>query len=1207
MFEPFLSPDAITQLAQAEAASTKAQKRTPEQMEAIYYHGQNILVSASAGSGKTFVMVERIVDMLKRGVAINQLFISTFTVKAAGELKERLADKLGQVLAEPQDPALLAHLSTQLADLETADIGTMDAFTQKVVSQYGYLLGLSPQYRVLTDKSEQDTLKKEVFDDLFEDYMAGDQATTFRALVRNFSGNRKDTKGFQEVVEQVYAFVQSTPNPQVWLAERFLPAQDDPDQVLAELRGRGLALLDEVDRFFQHHLAHEALLFPKAKYLDNVQLIVDRLAGIELTAAMSEIEEALQVVADLASSSNGRGLTNATRKEETKAVKEAYNAQRKELIDQVKDWLASLYQTRLVLAYQGGAEPLLLLLRDFVSDFCDQYLQVKQAEKAFEFADISHLAIRILEEFPEVQAAYQARYAEVMVDEYQDTNHTQERLLDLLSRGDNRFMVGDIKQSIYRFRQADPQIFNQKFKHYQADPSAGRLILLKENFRSQTEVLSATNGLFTRLMDEELGDLVYDSSHQLVAGSSGQKVINTANSCQFLIYETDQDSLTDEVDSAGVSQGEVELVVKEIIALHQTGVPFSDITLLVSSRSRNDGILKTFDRYGIPLVADGGELTYLQSVDVLVMLDTLRTINNPLKDYALVALLKSPMFSFVEDELARISLQGEGLDFYEKLCLALSGQGDHPQLVTPHLADKLSHFQNYLTKWRRYAKSHSLYDLIWLIYRDRLYYDHVGLLPNGEKRQANLYALALRANQFEQTGFKGLPRFIRMIDRILASDNDLASVDLPKPKDAVNLMTIHKSKGLQFPYVFILNMDKAFDKRDERARLVISRQHGVGISFLADVKELFEPGATRLPQVLVSMETTAYQANQKELHRASLSEQMRLLYVGMTRAEKKLYLVGKGNQDKLASRFDGHLVDGRLPLLLRDQLTSFQDWVLAVSAADKDLPIGVGFVRDEDLTPDKIGQLATGLGDVVGHQTAVRQTEQIAAALETLEAVDQFNQTYRSAINLPTLRTPSQIKARYQPVLDSEGLSVMEQATKPVSFDLPSFDKDQAVSAIAVGSAIHDLMQRLVIRSAVERADLERALAETACDEAVKARIDLDKLQAFFATDLGRLMQEHADQLVREAPFALIMTDEESGEDFVVRGIIDGFIQLPDRLVLFDYKTDKYKDANQLIERYRPQMALYAQALGRAYGVEQIDRYLVLLGGEHVQVVAVTE
>ncbi|MFA9468061.1 helicase-exonuclease AddAB subunit AddA [Streptococcus sp. E24BD] len=1205
MREPFLTEAEIARLAEAEQTSDKKQKRTKEQIEAIYSHGQNILVSASAGSGKTFVMVERIIDMLKRGVSIKELFISTFTVKAAGELKERLEDKLTGLIAKTSNPEQLAHLSRQLADVQLADIGTMDAFTQKLVGEYGYLLGLSPKFRILTDKSEQDLLKKEVFDDLFDDYMRGTSASVFKQLVRNFSVNRKDVKAFRQVVDQIVTFVQSTPNPQVWLRESFLPEERSSEEVLSALRQSGLGLLDDLEQFFQAHLRHEAQLFPKAKYLENVQVIVDRLTLVELTVSLEELEEQLQYVVDMAATSNGRGLTNATRKEDTKIIKEVYNANRKDLIEQVKAWLAQLYQTRVVLNYQDGALPLLEVLQDFASDFCQQYLQVKQQERAFEFSDISHFAIRLLSEFDEVREAYRQRYQEVMVDEYQDTNHTQECLLELLSQGNNRFMVGDIKQSIYRFRQADPQIFNQKFKQYQIDSSAGRLILLKENFRSQTEVLEATNAIFTRLMDEEIGDLVYDESHNLVAGSPGQTIANTANRCQYLIYDTDQE--LDDDDTNTVTQGEVDLVVKEIIALHQSGVPFSDITLLVSSRSRNDGILRTFDRHGIPLVADGGDMSYLQSVDVLVMLDTLRTINNPLHDYALVALLKSPMFSFTEDELARISLQAdetERLSFYEKLCLAQQGDGQHPHLILPACRDKLSHFQKYLTKWRQYAKGHRLYDLIWLIYQDRLYYDHVGLLPNGEKRQANLYALALRANQFEKTGFKGLPRFIRMIDRILATDNDLASVELAPPKDAVNLMTIHKSKGLQFAYVFILNMDKVFDQRDERAHLVISRQHGVGIKYIADVSADLATETAPLKQVLVSLDTMAYQANQRELRRASLSEQMRLLYVGMTRAEKKLYLVGKGSPEKLAERYEGQLIDGRLPVAHREKLSSFQDWVLAVAKADKDLPIEVSYVRDEDLTPEKIGHLSSSVADWSSRQQAVRQTDDIKLALERLEDVEILNQRYRSAINLPTVRTPSQIKERYQPILDSQALSVMEQVSKPARFDLPIVGGETVATAQLIGSAVHDLMQRVEMKPSVALEDLKQALDEVPASAQVKAKIDLEKLFGFFDTSLGQLLVTHAAQLIREAPFALLTVDEDSKEEFVVRGIIDGFVRLEDRIILFDYKTDKYSDPSQLVARYRPQMSLYAQALQQVYGNQHIEQYLVLLGGDKVEVVS---
>ena len=887
------------------------------------------------------------------------------------------------------------------------------------------------------------------------------------------------------------------------------------------------------------------------------------------------------------------------------------------MIERLRSFDQQLYQLDFIEQHQDECLPLVELLRDFVADFAQSYLERKKAENAFEFGDISHFAIEILETFPEVRRFYQERYHEVMVDEYQDTNHTQERMLDLLSKGQNRFMVGDIKQSIYRFRQADPQIFSDKFKAYQEDSSQGKLIVLKENFRSHLEVLEATNDVFKRLMDEEVGEIDYNETHYLVVGNRAKREPNPANRASFLIYEGSKESPEEEADEGlpqAVSAGEVDLVIKEIIRLHnEEGVAFKDITLLTASRTRNDLILAAFEQHQIPLVPDDGAANYLQSVEVLVMLDTLRTINNPLNDYALTALLKSPMFDFGEDELARLSLQASQEhsqeNLYEKLVNALQGRGLHPALVTQELQKKLQHFHETLQSWRTYSKTHSLYDLIWKIYQDRFYYDMVGTLVNGAQRQANLYALSLRANEYEKSSFKGLSRFIGMIDRILENQHDLASVPVAAPKDAVRLMTIHKSKGLEFKYVFLLNMDKAFNRQDSSSAIILSRTKGVGIKYVADVSVSVEdPYAPN--QLRISMDTLPYQQNLAELQLASLSEQMRLLYVAMTRAETKLYLVGKGSQEVLDKRQWGKSQQGRLSASLRSQLSNFQDWLYAIQAvfSDENLAYETRFVTDEELTAEEIGRINEPVLFPADDLADNRQSDDIRRALDILESVDRLNSQYRSAIELPSVRTPSQIKKFYEPIMDTDGLDIMDERVAfrlQTSFDLPDFGKKAKVTGAQVGSAVHELMQRIPLDKKPDMAVLRSALARVQADEAVKKQIQLPKIASFFETDLGRLLIENSDRVRREAPFAMLKQDEASGQEFVLRGILDGYLLFEDRIILFDYKTDKYKESSELIARYHGQLDLYAQALSRSYGISQIEKYLILLGGEQLQVVKV--
>lgn len=1204
-FKPFLTAEAISSLQQKEAQSSKAQKRTPKQIEAIYSYGNNILVSASAGSGKTFVMVERIIDKILRGITVDRLFISTFTVKAAGELKERLEKKISQALQKATDNDLKTYLNEQLLALQTADIGTMDAFTQKLVNQYGYTLGISPTFRIMTDKSEQDLVKNDVFADLFADYMTGQNQDSFRKLVRNFSGNRKDSSAFRGIVYKIYDFSQATDNPKKWLAEVFLKGARTytdfsaiPDQevmdFLACMHETANQLQDVTD--LEDYKQVTAKGTPTANYkkhLNMIEHLHEWAMHFETLYGHDGLGRLAADVADLIPS--GPAVTVA-------GVKYP-------VFKTLQGRLTGLKHLETIFKYQSESLPLLELLQAFMQDFSEQYLQAKIQENAFEFSDIAHFAIQILEENPDIRELYQDKYHEVMVDEYQDNNHTQERMLELLSNGHNRFMVGDIKQSIYRFRQADPQIFNQKFKDFQEHPEHGKLILLKENFRSQSEVLDATNSVFTHLMDESVGEILYDGMHQLVAGSPAQKEAHPENKTQVLIYDTDDSSeLASSPEEEQINPNEVKLVAKEIIRLHnEEGVAFEDITLLVSSRTRNDGILQTFEHYGIPLVTDGGEQNYLKSVEVMVMLDTLRALDNPLNDYALVALMRSPMFSFNEDDLARLALQTNEdetrANLYQKLEHALANQGQHAELVTPALRQKLKVFMTCFSKWRDFAKWHSLYDLIWKIYNERFYYDYVGNLPRAEQRQANLYALALRANNFEKTGFKGLSRFIRMIDRVLESENDLADVEVALPKHAVNLMTIHKSKGLEFKYVFILNIDKKFSIQDMMSPLILSRQNGAGIKYLADMREELDTDV--FPTVKVSMDTLPYQLNKRELRLATLSEQMRLFYVAMTRAEKKLYLVGKASSEKLVDKYSGKSENNHLPVAEREAFMTFQDWMLAIHEAYKNLPFKVEFVTDEDLTEEKIGQIEVKSAIKPDDLSNNRQSENIAEALDRLEAVEELNAKYQSAINLPSLRTPSQVKKLYEPVMDTDGVDVMAKTdhVKP-SFALPDFSKKAKVEATAIGSAMHELMQRISLSQKVTLEDISTALAQVSAEDEVKARIRLENVLDFFENStLGQLIQQNTDKIYREAPFAMLKEDPESKEKFVVRGIVDAYLLLEDRLVLLDYKTDKYTNSEEIKDRYQGQMALYAEALSKSYHIDQVDKYLVLLGGERLEVV----
>ena len=1210
----FLSQEEIAALQVAEAQSNKKPKKTAEQIQAIYSSGKNILVSASAGSGKTFVMAERILDQLARGVEIRQLFISTFTVKAATELKERLEKKISQQIQETQDLELKKHLGRQLADLPNAAIGTMDSFTQKFLAKHGYLLDLAPNFRILQNESEQLLLKNEVFRQVFEHHYQGKDKDNFSRLVKNFAGRSKDARGLRKQVYMIYDFLQSTSNPQAWLEDSFLKGFEEADFTVAKekLAEDIKERLWDLESFFRYHLDNDAKEFGKAAYLESVQQVLDEIGALSHKSTFDNIQKVLERVVSISKDKGGRALTNASRKAELQELKEAYNQERKDKFEKLIALNDQITLLKFQEEYHQESWDLAKTFQVFMRDFVDAYRQRKREENAFEFADISHYTIEILENFSQVRQEYQERFHEVMVDEYQDTNHIQERMLELLSNGHNRFMVGDIKQSIYRFRQADPQIFNEKFHRFAQDSKEGQLILLKENFRSSSEVLDATNDVFKHLMDEEVGEISYDGMHQLVFGNTDIKP-DPENRAEVLLYDKDDCDSDDEEELAtNKLTGEMRMVLKEIIHLHNDkGVPFKDMALLTASRSRNDQVLLALSEYGIPVKTDGAQNNYLQSLEVQVLLDTLRVIHNPLQDFALVALMKSPMFNFDEDELARLALQKSEdkvqENFYEKLVNAQAQTSLQKDLIKTELHKKLDFFMETVQAWRLYSKTHSLYDLIWKIYSDRFYYDYVGALPNGQSRQANLYALALRADQFEKSNFKGLSRFIRMIDQVLEAQHDLANVAVAPPKDAVELMSIHKSKGLEFPYVFILNIDQQFNKQDSMSEVILSRRNGLGLKYVArvatDAKEEYVPSTIKL-----SIPSLTYTQNEDELQLASYSELMRLLYVAMTRAEKKLYLVGKGSREKLESKEYPTNGQGLLTRQTRLDAQNFQDWIWAIYQAfsKEDLHFIVRFEGEEQLTEEAIGKLETKSQLQDQSQADNRQSDTIKEALETLKEVEVYNQVHRAAINLPSVQTPSQIKKFYEPVMDMEGVVVAGQS-KPkeniIQFELPDFSKTEKVTGAEIGSATHELMQRINLDKKPTLETLTEALEQVQVSSDVKSKINLGKILSFFDTALGQEILSNQDKLYREQPFSMLKRDENSQENFVVRGILDGYLLYDDKIALFDYKTDRYEHASQLVERYRGQLDLYAEALSLSYQIETVEKYLILLGKDQVEVV----
>jgi ATP-dependent helicase/nuclease subunit A len=1179
---------------------------TPEQKQAIESRGHNILVSASAGSGKTWVMGHRVVKLLMDGVSIKSLFISTFTNKAGEELRIRIGKFIKEALRQDLPLDVKTHLQQSLQDLPDADIGTLDAFSNRFVKRHFNLINIDPNFAILTDPTEAQLLYLDVLDGLIETYLDGQGKIgdkDFTDLVDQFSSDRS-LEPFKDLVLGIYRQSQSSGNPDEWLKKQLLDPYDKftnrqtlPDDVKPDLRGALQAIDDAIDLAFER----EILKTPAVKKAaDGFKALVP-----QLYAALDQEDYGL--FAQLFLNDLPKGFV-PSRSKKGDEVLESYKDDLRDTREQYWTFIenSSKFYARLPIieTYHADAKRVMTHLQIFVRDFSQQLLARKLVDNRLDFSDVSHFTIQILTEHQELREAYQAQYAEVMIDEYQDANDINEDMINLLSNGHNLFMVGDMKQGIYGFRQADLTLFSDKYDTYTLpyEPgSPGELILLKENFRSSQEVLNFTNEVFTHLMDRTYGGLVYDDQAQLVVGNPEfVKTPHPEFKAEYLlgIKRYQQAGLRD-----------YDLLAREIQRLNrEDGVPYSDMAILVKTKTNNNDIEDTLVGYDIPVVLDEGRQEYLESLEIKVMLAVLRTINNPFYDIPLVATLRSPLFKFNEEDLAQIAVMG-GSDttFWHKMALYKEANSDNA------LSTKIDNFIDKRNQWLTLSQTASISQLIWQIYLDTYYYEYVGAMPNGEMRQANLQALTSRAENFERNGYKGLYSFIQYIDTYMMTNNDLANVNLRLPQNAVTVMTIHKSKGLEFPYVFVVDMDKGMNIKNLTGDFLTTKKYGMGIQYTADVKSSVE---TDFPFALLKMETLPFLVNKEQWLKDGLSEAMRVFYVAMTRAVNKVYFVGELQLGKDETEWESKFGAASLTAagILNNQLRrgtsddkqrgqSFQGWVLGLAKTGVLKGLSIQAVELTDLAgpEDASTQLTKGqsfqeLAEAAKKVSGQVDYDQVAKAREILD----YDYPHKFATQLASVQTPSQIKKRYEGQLDQSEIVVPNEFQKVQELRLLSLTTDNRVSAAEVGTATHELMQVLDFTNVSRETIQDTLKTSVRASKKVKDAVKIDRILEFFDTDLGLLLTMNASAVEKEVHFSMLKQDAAADDAFIVRGIMDGYLALPDRLILFDYKTDHFtSDAAipEIMDRYRLQMDLYAQALAKAKGQDQVEKYLILLGG----------
>lgn len=1202
---------------------------TDSQWQAIYDQGTNLLVSASAGSGKTAVLVRRVIEKIKRQqLSVDQLLVVTFTEAAASEMKERIQSALQEAINEETDQKLKNHFTRQLMLLPTANISTLHSFCSKVIQRFFYLIDLDPSYRMLTDDTETILLKEDVWDELRETFYEENQEIFYR-LTENFSNDRSDS-GLEELILSMYEFARANPDPFQWLdglVENYRVESLTESAIYRQLiRPQVLSRLQEIDQTYQWMLS-------ASQGVDELQKITElaqneQMLTQQITSLLSE--DRLDDVYAIFESFKFATYPSPRKKE----VKELYGdviSECKNYRDQAKQALTTIKEMYFPVSPEEQVERLqeaLPIVEELIrveKRFIEEYSEKKREKGMLDFNDLEHFTLQILQTEVDknkpAKSYYRQRFAEVLVDEYQDINQLQESILRQLSNDEpgNLFMVGDVKQSIYGFRLADPTLFIKKYHDF-ATEEGGRRIILAENFRSRKEVLDFTNLVFTQLMDQAVGQIEYDKQAELINGfTSFPETENFAP--ELLIYQKSNEAPEWIEDKA---MGEIFMTAVKIRELIDHGFElydkkekamrparYEDIVLLTPTRSNNLTILEVFKQLGIPLSINDTQ-NYFQSTELRVLISLLQIIDNPYQDIPLAAVLRSPIVGLQEEELAQVRLALPQKEYYQAVKFYTQSNEDAT-------AKKLAIFLEQLNDWREFARREALADLLIKIYNETAYLDYVLGMPAGQQRHANLLALIERAKDYEHSSFRGLYQFIRFIEKMQEKDKDLGEPPTEEVEDAVRVMTIHGSKGLEFPIVFLMDMSKSFNVQDTRKNYVFDEELGLGVKLLT-------------PDDRIRKDTLLFQTvKQKNLNKL-LSEEMRKLYVALTRAEQKLYLVGSYDDEEAALKiWSKGALNESLVLdagLRNGQKDSFIDWVgmtlfrhpgmnnyqnqYTVSQLDvlKKHPASfkITFVEPQAIAETVQGYLP---------EVKTLEIPQGAINIQPLKQRLLFKYPYPEATKTTSYQSVSELKRIYDDPDNREtlALSPTQNQYRFTETDLgaPKFlGAKKELSAAEIGTATHLVMQLLPLNEKPEKKMIEDLIEDLVQRKTLTPelanQISISQILQFFDSKVGNFLVENAKALHREEPFAMLLpadqvfSDYQTQDEILIHGIIDGYLEFDDKIFLYDLKTDYYtpEREQQLIDRYRGQLHLYKDALEKAKQKSVEAAYLVFLQGNKV-------
>ncbi len=1199
-------------------------KWTESQLKVIRQRGKNLLVSAAAGSGKTAVLVERIIRMVTEGedpADIDRLLVVTFTNAAAAEMRERIGMEIARKLEEQPGNA---HLQRQQALLHNAQISTIHSFCLNVIRNDFHRIGIEPDFRV-AEEGELRLLRGDVLARVLEEYYK-DASPDFLALSETLDTG-KDDKGLEAAVTRLFDFAMSNPWPEEWLEDcrkpfRALTLQDfDATPLAGELMGYLRNLAGQWAR--QLEICEEESLeeggpYRYAEMLGQEAESMERLAHCatyrEFSAAIGEI-------------SFGR-LPRVGKDEADLAIKTQVQEMRKEVKDSVK-------KNREKFFYQAPEKmiedvqrtrPVADMLLDVTLSFMRAFSEAKREKNIVDFSDQEHFALEILvdpatREPTAAAAEIRKGFVEIMVDEYQDSNYVQEAILQAVSKESegehNLFMVGDVKQSIYRFRMARPELFMEKSRSYREADGPGVRVDLHMNFRSRHEVIETVNDMFKRIMKEDIGNITYDNQAYLNPGASfpepeGGEGFGT----RFLLIEpAGQEDEPDgaaparhmknqELEAMAVGDEILRMMGRQQVTDQESGrlrpARYSDIAILLRSmKGWSDVFSSTLSRMGIPARAATGT-GYFSSLEVQTALHMLRLIDNPRQDIPMAAVLSSPVVGLTEEEMAAVRAAFPDAPFYQAAlrCAELSmgdaaGEEAASFPLSGPLRRKLRDFFKMLGKFRERARHSPIHELLSDLLDETGYAAYAYALPGGEVRRANLEMLVEKAISYESTSYRGLFHFIRYIEQLQKYDVDYAVADSGEEEDAVRIMSIHKSKGLEFPIVFVSGLGKRFNMQETRDAVVLHPKLGIGLDVVDCVRRVKSRGLMR--QFLA-----------QKLSLEALGEELRVLYVAMTRAKERLVLTGvmKDASDELHGDPAYPMEDGFLPFLQRQGARSFLQLLLqARSLQPEKYPLTL--VRQEDLeSRDVYAAAEEGL-----------TREQLLSSLkvpdpEWDEAVDarlSFQYPYEAETAMRTKLSVSELKNRPMEQLPEEqeadrvdwareGPGSARGAKEERGSYVPAFMRGGKESATGAqrGTATHRVLLCYDFTRDPDTlpAQVGQMVERHKIREEDARLVSLPGVERFLRSSLGERMSRAAAQgkLWKEKPFVIgkpareVLKESDSGEMILVQGIIDAFFEEPDGIVLLDYKTDRVETREELACRYALQLDFYREAIERATG-----------------------